>query len=97
MGLSKVPARLTLGRVASPLGTHGTLCSMVNFATAPGSQATSGAVGPLIIVVVVELVPALAYPSFLDPENPGVSRQGREVGAGCSVARSLQSLGLPGC
>lgn len=68
---------------------------MVNFAAPLGSQATSGAVGPLIIVV-VESVPVLAYPSFLGQENPGLSRQGRELGAGCMVARGLQPSGLPG-
>lgn len=65
---------------------------MVNFPAPPGSQATSGAVGPLIIVV-VESLSVLAYPSFLGPENPRLSRQGRELGAGCRVAgaSSLQA------
>lgn len=45
VGLSEIPARLTLGTVASPLGHPVIPYPMVNYAT-------SGAVGPLIIMVV---------------------------------------------
>lgn len=62
VGLSAVLARLTLGTVASPLGHPVTPYPMVNCAT-------SGAVGPLIIMVVGWSL-SLAHPSFLGPENP---------------------------